>query len=193
MQKPRCAWAPADDPLYCAYHDDEWGVPVYEDRKLFEFLLLEGAQAGLSWITILKRREGYRRAFADFDPHKVARFGEAEKAALRQDPGIIRNRLKIESAVGNARVFLDLQEEFGSFATYLWDHVDGKPILNAWESLDQVPVTTPLSDTISKDLHRRGMRFVGSTIIYAYLQAMGVVMDHTTDCFRYAALTSKSS
>lgn len=185
---PRCAWA-GSDPAYIAYHDLEWGAPVHDDRRLFEFLILEGAQAGLSWITILKRRDGYRRAFAGFDPAAVARFDERQQAALLADPGIIRNRLKIASAVTNARAFLDVQAEFGSFAGYLWRFVDGKPLQNAWRSMADIPSSTPLSDTLSRDLKRRGFRFVGSTICYAFMQAVGMVNDHTTNCFRWNELS----
>ncbi|HAA15639.1 MAG TPA: DNA-3-methyladenine glycosylase I [Cytophagales bacterium] len=188
--KTRCAWAPETNPAYIAYHDEEWGVPVHDDRVLFEFLLLEGAQAGLSWSTILNRRSGYRRAFADFQPEAVAQFSQAEVESLLQDTSIIRNRLKVQGAVTNARLFLGLQEEFGSFDAYVWRFVDGNPIINHWENADQVPVTTTESDALSKDLKKRGFKFVGSTIMYAYMQACGLVMDHTIDCFRYAELTS---
>lgn len=186
----RCAWAAHGDADYVAYHDEEWGVPTHDDQVLFEFLVLEGAQAGLSWATILKRREGYRRVFANFDPVKVAAFTPADEEAALQDPGIIRNRLKVASAVINARQFLAVQAEFGSFDAYLWRFVEGKPIHNHWKTMAEVPATTPLSDALSKDLKKRGFKFVGSTIMYAYLQACGLVMDHTTDCYRYAALTS---
>ena len=182
----RCAWVPLDDPLYVAYHDEEWGVPVHDDRKLFEFLVLEGAQAGLSWITILRKREAYRRAFADFDPREVARFGARQKRRLLNDAGIVRNRLKIESAVGNARAFLRVQEEFGSFSRYQWGFVGGKPIVERRESLRDIPARTAVSDTLSKDLVRRGFRFVGSTIVYAHMQAVGMVDDHVVGCFRRA-------
>jgi DNA-3-methyladenine glycosylase I len=178
----RCTWA-GTDPLYCAYHDKEWGRPVRDDRVLFEFLVLEGAQAGLSWITILRKRAAYRKAFAGFDPQKVARFTAADVRRLLSDAGIVRNRLKIESAIGNARAFLTVQREYGAFSRYLWGFVDGKPIVNRPASMKSVPATTPLSDRISKDLKQRGFRFVGSTIVYAYLQAVGVVDDHTRDCF----------
>jgi DNA-3-methyladenine glycosylase I len=179
----RCAWA-RDKPRLIRYHDEEWGVPVHDVRKHFEMLLLEGAQAGLTWETILRRRHGYRTAFASFDPAKVARFTTRHKAALLKDPGIIRNRLKIEAAVTNARAFLAVQEEFGSFDRYVWRFVGGKPKVNRWEAIRQVPVTTPESDALSKDLKQRGFRFVGSTIMYAYMQAVGLVNDHTVDCFR---------
>ncbi len=185
--KQRCGWA-GSDPVYVHYHDTEWGVPVYDDRKLFEFLILEGAQAGLSWITILKRREGYRKAFANFDARKVERFGEKEVARLMQDTGIIRNQLKIRAAITNAAAFLKVQKECGSFSDYIWGFVDGKPIRNQRKSLKELPAKTPLSDTISKDLKQRGFKFVGSTIIYAHMQATGMVNDHITDCFRYKKL-----
>jgi DNA-3-methyladenine glycosylase I len=167
-----------------AYHDTEWGVPVYDDRTLFEFLVLEGAQAGLSWITILRKRDAYRKAFAGFDPEKVARFNEKKIEALMQDAGIVRNRLKIESAVKNARAFLKLQEERGSFSDYQWQFVDGKPLQNRWATMKQIPARTPISDAFSKDLKKRGFTFVGSTIIYAHMQAVGMVNDHIDDCFR---------
>jgi len=173
----RCAWA-GNDPLYVAYHDEEWGVPLHDDRKLFEMLILEGAQAGLSWITILKRREGYRRAFDGFDPAVVASYGEEKMAALLQDTGIIRNRQKVRSAVNNARRFLEVQAEYGSFDAYIWSFVDGKPIRNAWTGMDDIPARTPLSDAVSKDLVKRGFNFVGSTIMYAHMQATGMVNDH---------------
>jgi DNA-3-methyladenine glycosylase I len=171
-----------------AYHDREWGVPVHNDRKHFEFLVLEGAQAGLSWSTILNKREGYRRAFADFDPEKVARFTAARIEKLILDPAIIRNRLKIESAVRNARAFLKLQEEFGSFDDFCWRFVNGKPKRNRWKSIREVPPTSPESDAFSKDLKQRGFNFVGSTVIYAHMQAIGMVNDHLIDCFRYREL-----
>jgi DNA-3-methyladenine glycosylase I len=188
----RCAWAETD-PLNLAYHDTEWGVPEHDDRKLFEMLLLEGAQAGLSWITILRRREGYRRAFDNFDPAVVATYDDAKVEQLLQDSGIIRNRLKVRSAVINARRFLAVQEELGAFDTYLWSFVGGHPVANAWSSLGDVPARTPLSDAISKDLGRRGFTFVGSTIVYAYLQATGVVNDHVQGCFRAAELAAPAS
>ena len=181
---PRCAWA-GSDPLYRTYHDEEWGVPVHDDRLLFEFLILEGAQAGLSWITILRKRLTYREAFAGFDPDSVARFDEAKVAELLANPGIIRNRLKVASAITNARAFLKIQEEFGSFAAYQWRFMDGKPIINAWRSIAEIPAGTPVSDAMSRDLKKRGFRFVGSTIIYAHMQAAGMVNDHSIDCFRY--------
>ncbi|HEX3946833.1 MAG TPA: DNA-3-methyladenine glycosylase I [Acidimicrobiales bacterium] len=185
--RPRCAWA-VGTPMV-PYHDQEWGVPVHDDGRHFEFLVLEGAQAGLSWLTILKRREGYRKAFAGFDPAKVARFTEKRAEALMQDSGIIRNRLKIRATIGNAAHFLEVQEELGSFDDYLWGFVDGRPVVNRWKTVDQLPATSPLSDTVSADLRRRGFRFVGSTICYAHLQAVGVVNDHLTSCFRYRELT----
>jgi DNA-3-methyladenine glycosylase I len=181
--KARCAWA-GTDPLYVAYHDREWGRPVRDDRVLFEFLTLEGAQAGLAWITILRKREGYRKAFAGFDPRKVARFTAAKQRALMKDPGIVRNRLKIASTVSNAKAFLAVQKEFGSFSKYLWGFVGNKPVVNRPASGKGIPASTPLSDTISKDLKKRGFRFVGTTIVYAYLQAVGVVDDHVAGCFR---------
>ena len=191
--KTRCAWVRLDNPLMLAYHDREWGVPVHDDRRHFEFLILEGAQAGLSWSTILNRRDGYRRAFADFDPQKVARFTPARIEKLMLDPGIIRNRLKIESCVKNARAFLKLQQEFGTFDAFCWRFVGGKPKRNAWKSTQQVPATSPESDAFSKDLRQRGFNFVGSTILYAHMQAVGMVNDHLTDCFRYRELQSLRS
>ena len=182
-EKTRCRWVPLDDPDYIHYHDKEWGRPVHDDRLLFEMLILEGAQAGLSWSTILHKRASYQRAFAQFDPKKVARFDAKRKAALLQNPGIVRNRLKIDSAVTNAQAFLDVQREFGSFDRYLWSFVAGRPLVKA--ASDAVPVRTELSDRISKDLKKRGFRFVGTTILYAYLQAVGVVNDHSADCFLY--------
>lgn len=181
----RCGWA-GDDPLYVEYHDCEWGVPQHDDRKLFEMLLLEGAQAGLAWITILRKREGYRRAFDGFDPQRIAAYGDAEIERLLADSGIVRNRLKVNSAIRNARAFLAIQEEHGSFDAYLWRFVDGRPIQNRWSSLAEVPASTAESDRLSKDLKQRGCNFVGSTICYAFMQAVGMVNDHTTDCFRHA-------
>jgi DNA-3-methyladenine glycosylase I len=178
----RCAWATT--PLGIAYHDAEWGVPVHDDRTLFEFITLEGAQAGLSWETILKKRESYREAFAGFDPSRVARFSPARVERLLQNPGIVRNRLKVESTVANARAFLKVQREFGSFDAYLWRFVGGTPIVNRWRTLGQVPVRTPESDALSKDLAARGFKFVGTTICYAFMQAVGMVNDHTAGCFR---------
>ena len=183
----RCAW-PGEDPLYQRYHDREWGVPLHNDRKLFEFLVLEGAQAGLSWITILKKRPNYRRAFDKFDFNKVARYGEAQVRRLLKDPGIVRNELKIRSAINNARSFLDVRDEFGTFNKYIWRFVDGIPVQNTWKSLQQVPARTALSDVISKDLKQRGFTFVGSTIVYSHMQATGMVNDHVVDCFRHKQL-----
>jgi DNA-3-methyladenine glycosylase I len=185
MQPTRCPWSEGVSPAYLEYHDTEWGVPVHDDRKQFEFLILEGAQAGLSWSTILHRRAGYRRAFADFDPHKVARFTPARIEKLLVDPGIIRNRLKVTSAVSNARAFLELQEEFGSFDRYIWGFVDGSPVINHWRRQSAVPATSAVSDALSKDMKKRGFRFVGSTILYAHLQATGLVNDHLVGCFRH--------
>ncbi len=182
----RCPWARGEQ--YFAYHDDEWGVPVHDDCRLFEFLILEGAQAGLSWQTILKKRENYRQAFSQFDPQRVARYGDRERAKLLENAGIVRNRLKIASAIGNAQAFLAVQEEYGTFDRYLWRFVDGKPKQNAWKSLDQVPARTPESDTLSKELKRRGFRFVGTTICYAYMQAVGMVNDHLVSCYRHSQL-----
>jgi DNA-3-methyladenine glycosylase I len=173
--------------LYEQYHDEEWGVPVHDDQKQFEFLTLESAQAGLSWSTVLNKRAGYRKAFAGFDPEKVARFSQLKIARLLENPGIIRNRLKVNAAVTNARAFLEVQEAFGGFDAYVWGFVDGQPIQNTWRTKQQVPVTTPESDALSKDLKRRGFKFVGSTIIYAHMQAVGMVNDHTVDCFRHQA------
>jgi DNA-3-methyladenine glycosylase I len=183
----RCFWA-GDDPLYVKYHDTEWGVPVHDDRVLFEFLLLEGAQAGLSWITVLRKREAYREAFADFDPERVARFTPKKLESLMQNPGIVRNRLKIASAVKNARAFLQIQKEFGSFAKYQWGFVQGTPLQNAVRTRKDIPARTAISDALSKDLKKRGFSFVGSTIMYAHMQAVGMVNDHTLDCFRHAKL-----
>ncbi len=180
----RCPWA-GSDPLYLAYHDDEWGVPVHDDRTLFEFLILEGAQAGLSWITILRKRDAYRRAFAGFDPAAVATFDEARIAALLADPGIVRNRLKVNAAVGNARAFLAVQREFGTFNAYVWGFVGGQPIVNTPATLADVPAETAESRALSADLKRRGFRFVGPTIMYAYMQAVGLVNDHLVTCFRH--------
>ena len=182
--KKRCFWASGlDDPEYIRYHDEEWGRPSHDDRHLFEMLILEGAQAGLSWSTILHKRANYRKAFAAFDPKKVARFDAKRRAALMQDAGIVRNRLKIESTITNAAAFLQVQKEFGSFDSYLWAFVDGKPLVEKRSAGERLPASTPLSDRISKDLKKRGFRFVGTTIIYAFLQAVGVVNDHGRDCF----------
>lgn len=183
----RCTWAEKGDPNYLAYHDTEWGVPVRDDRTQFEFLTLESAQAGLSWATVLKKREHYRRAFAEFDAAKVARFTPARIEKLLTNPGLIRNRLKINSAVTNAQHFLEVQAEFGSFSDYIWSFVDGRPIVNKWRDMKQVPATSPESDALSKDLKRRGFKFVGSTIMYAHMQAVGMVNDHLVGCFRYGA------
>ena len=180
--KTRCGWV-GTKPHFIAYHDREWGVPIHDDRKHFEMLLLEGAQAGLTWETILLRREGYRRAFASFDPKKVARFTAKQKAQLLKNPGIIRNRLKVDSAVTNAQAFLSVQEEFGSFDAYVWSFVSGEPIVTRRKRMRDVPATNPVSDTLSKDLKKRGFRFVGSTIVYAYLQSAGLIDDHMDDCF----------
>lgn len=185
----RCEWAAGQFEEYIRYHDEEWGVPVHDDKTHFEFLILEGAQAGLSWSTILKRREGYRSAFAGFDPEIVAAFDEQKIEELLQFEGIIRNRLKVQSAVTNAQKFLEIQEEFGSFDAYIWQFVDGRPIINHWNSLKEVPATTRESDALSKDLKKRGFKFTGSTIMYAYMQACGLVNDHTTDCFRHSVLS----
>jgi DNA-3-methyladenine glycosylase I len=174
--------------LYVRYHDGEWGVPLHDDRRLFEFLVLEGAQAGLSWFTILRKREAYRKAFGGFDPARVARYGARDVRRLLADAGIVRNRLKIESAIANARAFLAVQREFGSFDRYIWGFVDGKPIVNRRRSLRHIPPRTPLSDLISKDLKRRGFRFVGSTIVYSHMQATGMVNDHLVTCFRWRAV-----
>ncbi len=182
--RKRCAW-PGTDPLYVGYHDAEWGVPVHDDRVLFEFLVLEGAQAGLSWITILRKRDAYRRAFDRFDPRKVARYDARKVAALLADAGIVRNRAKIESAIKNARAFLDVQAEFGSFDAYQWRFVDGRPIQNRPRTTGDLPARTAQSDALSKDLKSRGFSFVGSTIVYAHMQAVGMVNDHLVDCFRH--------
>jgi DNA-3-methyladenine glycosylase I len=182
-ESARCPWA-GTDPLYVAYHDEEWGVPSHDDRHLFEMLVLEGAQAGLSWITILRKREGYREAFAGFDPAKVARFAPEDVERLLGNPGIVRNRLKVESAIGNAKAFVSLQAEAGSFSAWLWRYVDGTPVQNAFREMRDVPARTPLAERISKDLLKRGFRFVGPTIVYAYLQAVGVVNDHLVGCPR---------
>jgi DNA-3-methyladenine glycosylase I len=183
----RCAWGDSG-PLESAYHDTEWGVPVHDDRRLFEFLILEGAQAGLSWSTILKKREAYRKAFKGFDPLRVARFDARRIRALLADPGIVRNRLKVESAVQNARAFLEIQAAFGSFDAYVWGFVSGKVVRNAWKTASQVPASTPVSDALSKDLKALGFKFVGSTICYAFMQAVGVVNDHVVGCFRWETL-----
>ena len=191
MATERCSWC-GEDPLYVAYHDEEWGVPVYDDRTLFEFLILEGAQAGLSWSTILKKREGYRAAFDGFDPAIVARYDERKTAELLADAGIVRNRLKVASAVTNAQAFLVVREEYGSFSNYIWACVDGAPIQNEWRTLAEIPAKTPLAETISKDLKKRGFRFVGPTIVYAHMQATGMVNDHLVGCFRYPEIVAMS-
>jgi len=185
--KTRCDWA-GTDPLYVRYHDDEWGVPCHDDRRLFEFLLLEGAQAGLSWATVLKKRENYRTAFGSFDPEKVSRYGSEKTEALLSDKGIIRNRRKIRSAIQNARSFLSIQREHGSFDAYIWRFTNGKPIANRWQRIAQVPGKTDQSTAMSRDLIERGFGFVGPTICYAFMQAVGMVNDHTTDCFRFAEI-----
>lgn len=189
MNKIRCSWVPENDPLYIEYHDQEWGVPVYDDHKLFEMLILEGAQAGLSWITVLRKRENYQQLFDQFDPEKIILYDEKKIASLLENPGIIRNKLKVNSVVINAKAMIKIQEEGPkeneSFSDYLWQFVDGKPIINQWKTLDQVPVSTPESDAMSKDLKKRGFKFIGTTICYAFMQAVGMVNDHTTDCFCY--------
>ncbi len=185
--RTRCGWCGAD-PLYVRYHDEEWGVPEHHDRVLFEFLILEGAQAGLSWLTILRKRENYRRAFAGFDPERVARFDRRKVDALLRDPGIVRNRAKVEAAIGNARAFLEVREEFGSFDAFQWRFVDGKPIVNRRRTLRQLPAKTAISDAFSRVLRERGFRFVGPTIVYAHMQAVGMVNDHVVSCFRHAEL-----
>ena len=187
-QKPRCPW-PSDDKLMIQYHDKEWGVPVHNDRKLFEFLLLEGFQAGLSWKTILHKRENFRKAFDNFDFNKIAKYDKRKINSLLKDAGIIRNMLKIESAVKNAKAFIEVRKEFGTFDKYIWGFVNGKPIKNKFKSLKELPARTDLSDLISKDLKNRGFNFVGSTIVYAHMQATGMVNDHLVNCFRYGALT----
>ena len=188
----RCAWA-GTDPQYVAYHDLEWGVPVHADRTLFEFLVLEGAQAGLSWSTILRKREHYRQAFDGFDPQVVAGYNEAKVAELLANPGIVRNRLKINAVIQNARALLKVQAEFGSFAAYLWQFTGGQPIINHWQRMEEIPAQTPASRAMSKDLLARGFRFVGPTICYAHMQATGMVNDHVVDCFRYAEIVNLST
>ena len=183
-EKIRCGW-PASDPIYITYHDLEWGVPVRDDRKQFEFLVLESAQAGLSWLTILKRREGYREAYDGFDPELVARYDDSRVQTMIQDPGIIRNRKKIESSITNARSFLEIQEQYGTFCSYLWGFTDGRQVVNHFTDLSEIPATSPLSDTIARDLKQRGFKFLGSTIIYAHLQATGLVNDHLVSCYRH--------
>ena len=193
QQRKRCTWVGLTDPLMRDYHDREWGVPVHDDRRHFEFLVLEGAQAGLSWSIVLKKREGYRRAFSEFDPAKVARFSEKRIQKLLTDPGIIRNRLKIAATVRNARAFLDVQKEFGSFDDYCWRFVEGRPRQNRWKSIKQIPATSAESDALSKDLKQRGFGFVGSTVIYAHMQAVGMVNDHLVNCYRYKEVRSLKS
>lgn len=188
--KTRCAWC-GSDPIYVAYHDDEWGVPVHDDRRLFEFLVLEGAQAGLSWLTILKKRENYRAAFDSFDVERIAHYGRRDIARLLQDPGIVRNRLKIEAAIRNARGVLAIREEYETLDAFLWRYVDGTPVQNTWKSMADLPAQTKASDQMSKDLKRRGFNFVGSTICYAFMQAVGLVNDHTADCFRHAEIAGR--
>lgn len=182
--KSRCFWV-SDSKLYQEYHDNEWGQPVYDDETLFEFLVLETFQAGLSWITILNKRENFRKAFNNFDYEKIAKYTESKYLSLLQDAGIIRNKLKIKSAIANAQLFMQVQEEFGSFSKFIWSYVEGKPIINKFHKREEVPTTTELSDKISKDLKKRGFKFVGSTVIYAYMQAVGMVNDHTTECYKY--------
>jgi len=189
----RCKWAAGGNKLYLDYHDHEWGVPQHDDRVLFEFLILEGAQAGLSWSTILNKREGYRKTFSGFDTEKVARYDKATIDKLLQDPAIVRNRLKVESAVINARAFLEVREEFGSFDAYIWRFTGGKPIQNSWKTMKQVPASTKISDAMSKELKIRGFKFVGSTIMYAHMQATGMVNDHTVNCFRWKQLQGRGT
>jgi DNA-3-methyladenine glycosylase I len=188
----RCAWVTTDEPLLLDYHDREWGVPVHRERKHFEVLVLSGAQAGLNWSLVLKKREGYRRAFDNFDPEKVVRYSERQIRRLLSDPEIIRNRMKIEAAVRNARAFLKVQEEFGKFDSYCWQFVGGRPKLNRWKATRQIPATSPESEALSKDLKRRGFSFVGPTVAYAYMQAVGMVNDHLVDCFRYREILRTS-
>jgi DNA-3-methyladenine glycosylase I len=189
MEVARCAWC-GQDPLYRGYHDREWGVPVYDEGRLFEMLILEGAQAGLSWITVLRKREGYRRAFDGFDPERIVRYDEGRVEALLSDPGIVRNRLKVEAAITNARALLNLRDRDESFSQILWGHVGGSPIQNAWRSIEEVPANTPESAAMSRRLKHLGFQFVGSTICYAFMQAVGMVNDHTRDCFRHAELAT---
>ncbi len=186
-ERTRCSWS-ASDPLYIRYHDEEWGVPVHDDRKIFEFLVLEGAQAGLSWLTVLKKRENYRKAFDGFDYKKIAKYDSKKISKLLEDPGIIRNRLKVNSVVNNAKAFIEVQKEFGTFDSYIWHFVDDKPIKNKWKSIKQIPAHTRESDLLSRDLLKRGFRFVGTTICYSHMQATGMVNDHITSCFRYKQL-----
>jgi DNA-3-methyladenine glycosylase I len=186
----RCGWAPLEDPAYLAYHDEEWGVPLHDDPRLFEMLTLEGAQAGLAWATILHKRRGYRRAFAGFDPEKVARFSDAKVVRLLQDPSIVRNRLKVESTVANARAVLAVRDEFGSLDAYLWSLARSAPLVNRWRTLSDIPAETSVSREMSKDLKRRGFRFVGPTVCYAFMQATGMVLDHVVTCFRYEEISA---
>jgi len=183
----RCSWV-TDSKLYQDYHDFEWGIPVYDDKTLFEFLILETFQAGVSWITILNKRENFRKAFDDFNYHKIAKYKEIKFNELMQDAGIIRNKLKIKSAITNAQLFIEIQQEFGSFSKFIWSYVNGKPIINQFQNKDEVPATSGISDRISRDLKKRGFKFTGSTIMYAYMQAVGMVNDHTADCFKYKIL-----
>lgn len=190
-EKERCGWCGTDE-LYVAYHDEEWGVPVRDDRTLFEFLILEGAQAGLSWSTILNKRKGYRRLYDAFDPELVARYDDAKVAGLLTDPAIVRNRAKVAASIGNAKAFLEVRTEFGSFSDYIWRFTDGVPIQNIWKNLAEIPAKTPLAETISKDLKQRGFKFVGPTIVYAHMQATGMVNDHIVSCFRHAEVAALS-
>jgi len=183
----RCSWSTSDQ-LYIKYHDKEWGKPLHNDRKLFEFLILEGAQAGLNWLMVLKKRENYRKAFDNFDPVKIAKYNQRKINSLLNNEGIIRNKIKIQSAIQNAKTFLKVQDEFGSFNKYIWQFTDGKTIQNSWDNIKNIPATSPVSDVMSKDLKKRGFNFVGSTICYAFMQATGIVNDHTKDCFRYKEL-----
>jgi DNA-3-methyladenine glycosylase I len=192
LDEPRCAWC-ASHPLYIQYHDEEWGVPEHDDAKLFEKIILDGAQAGLSWLTILKKREGYRRAFDGFDAARMARYTDRDIARLLGDPGIVRNRLKVHAAIANARAYLKLREDLGSFDRYLWQFVEGSPKRNRWRTLGQLPARTPESDAMSKDLRQRGFKFVGSTICYAFMQAVGMVNDHLVTCFRHRELSRRSA
>lgn len=188
--KPRCPWC-GELPLYVRYHDEEWGAPLHDDRALFELLILEGAQAGLSWLTVLKRREGYRIAYQGFDPARIAAYGPADQARLLADAGIVRNKAKVAASVKNAQAFLAVQEAFGSFDTYLWRFTEGKPVIGGWDDIKQVPAVTPLAETLSRDLKKRGFGFVGPTIVYAFLQAAGLVNDHLRGCFRFRELTGE--
>jgi DNA-3-methyladenine glycosylase I len=190
--KHRCVWV-SEDPLYIAYHDEEWGVPLFDDQKLFEFLILEGMQAGLSWITILKKRENFRGAFDNFDAEKMVRYQPRIINRLLNNPGIIRNRLKIDSAIINAQIYLEIKEQYPSFADYIWNFVDGKPLQNNWKDFTKVPATTAVSDRMAKELKKRGFKFVGSTICYAFMQAVGMVNDHSVDCFRHKEIAEKST